>query len=145
SGSDYSPFRARASQNCCTAEKRLWQLLSFSRATWRHCSIRHCAVFNEFRLLWNFITEPCRRPAAVKPRTHEDAARNRAGETGLFLVARDRFVDATLIVGRATEVSPFGHHFFTLRDPRVFVARDPIHAGNHDADHQHYNDNQDYE
>src|SRR5207302_10617656 len=100
---------------------------------------------DELGLPGNIIAEAARGPAAFETSAHEEAVRDCAGEAGLLFVTGNRFVDATLIVGLATNVSTFGHDFLALRDPGVLIARDPINARAHDPDYEHNYDNHDYQ
>ena len=101
------------------------------------------SALDELGLLRNFIAETGCWAAAIEARAHEDAIRDRARETGILLITRNRFVNAPLIVGLAAKVLSFGINLLASGDPGVFITRDPVHTSDHDADHEHDNDNDD--
>ena len=102
-------------------------------------------ALDKLHLPGNVIAEAARGTAAIETCAHEDGVRDRAGKAGFLFVTGNRFVDATLIVGLAAEVATFGHDFLALGDPGVFVARDPVNAGDHDTDYEHNYNHYDYQ
>ena len=113
-------------------------LREIDAATLLHAPLTALDELGWFRYV---ATETRRGAAGIQTGTSEQTGRDRAGESGFFLVTRHGFVDASLVVGVAPKVPAFGHHLFAPGQEFVFVARLPDNsADNNSNDQQHYDD-----